>query len=238
MRVKDLCIICLATALNSYAVTAQADWNNSDHRWMPKPPQDKYWDEPDWSAFRQQSEQRAAASRATSVNNPGQRPVAAPPGYRPPPMPAPNYRSAAMARPANPAMAARPAPVRNQNAPVPPPPRGPYTGAPGYGPGNGPSAFYPPGYRSNRVNRRNNWNRNRFWGRSGPSSWMNPNKRNMEDGWDDMMNAPSRMGTMPGGWTAPEVSMPNPVDVGDQIQDNVKDLPDQVRDMNVGDEGN
>ena len=63
---------------------------------------------------------------------------------------------------------------------------------------------------------------------------MNPNKGNMEQGWDDMINAPSRMGTMPGGWNAPEVTMPNPIDMGDQLQDNVKKLPEQIRDMNVG----
>jgi hypothetical protein len=65
---------------------------------------------------------------------------------------------------------------------------------------------------------------------------MNPNKGSLEQGWDDMMNAPSRMGTMPGGWNAPEVSMPNPVDMADQVQDNVQDLPEQVRDMDVGNE--
>jgi len=63
---------------------------------------------------------------------------------------------------------------------------------------------------------------------------MNPNKRNLERGWDDMINSPSRMGEMPGGWTAPEVTMPNPVDMGDQMQDNVKDLPEQMKDMDVG----
>jgi hypothetical protein len=90
-----------------------------------------------------------------------------------------------------------------------------------------------PGYHRYRNN---GWNNNKFWGRSGPSTWMNPNKNNMERGWDDMMNAPSRMGEMPGGWTAPEVSMPNPIDMGDQIQDNVKDLPEQMRNMDVGNE--
>jgi len=63
---------------------------------------------------------------------------------------------------------------------------------------------------------------------------MNPNKRNWENSWDDMINAPSRVGEMPGGWTAPEVSVPNPIDMGDQVQDNVQDLPDQMRDGNIG----
>ncbi len=63
---------------------------------------------------------------------------------------------------------------------------------------------------------------------------MNPGKRNWENSWDDMINSPSRMGTMPGGWTAPEVTMPNPIDMGDQMQDNLKDLPEQMKDMDVG----
>ena len=51
-----------------------------------------------------------------------------------------------------------------------------------------------------------------------------------------MINAPSNMGEMPGGWYAPYVSMPNPIDVGDQFKDNMKDLPEQIRDMDVGNE--
>ena len=86
---------------------------------------------------------------------------------------------------------------------------------------------------NNRFNN-NNWGGNNFWGRSGPSTWTNPNKQNMEQGWDDMINAPSRMGTMPGGWNAPEISMPNPIDMGDQFQDNIQDLPEQIRNMDVG----
>ncbi len=62
---------------------------------------------------------------------------------------------------------------------------------------------------------------------------MNPGKRNWENSWDDMINAPGRMGEMPGGWTAPEVTVPNPIDMGDQVQDNVKDLPEQIKDMDV-----
>ena len=63
---------------------------------------------------------------------------------------------------------------------------------------------------------------------------MSPGKRNWENSWDDMINTPSRMGEMPGGWTAPEVTVPNPIDMGDQMQDNVQDLPDQMRDGNIG----
>ena len=75
---------------------------------------------------------------------------------------------------------------------------------------------------------------NKFWGRSGPSTWMHPSKDNWENSWDDMINAPSRMGDMPGGWSAPEVTMPNPIDMGDQFQDNLQDLPEQMKDGNIG----
>lgn len=46
------------------------------------------------------------------------------------------------------------------------------------------------------------------------------------------MNAPSRMGEMPGGWTAPSVSVPNPIDVGDEFSDAAKDAPDQMDNFN------
>ena len=60
---------------------------------------------------------------------------------------------------------------------------------------------------------------------------MNPNKDNMGQGWNDMTNGPGRMGDMPGGWRAPQISTPNPVDMGDQLQDNADDLPYQMRNM-------
>jgi hypothetical protein len=143
---------------------------------------------------------------------------------RPAPMPAPN-----MNRPPNRNMAPPPA---GMNRGYPPPPQGPYNAGPrGPARDNGASAYNMPGY--NRYN--NNRNRNsRFFGRSGPSTWMSPSKDNWENSWDDMINSPSRMGEMPGGWTAPEVSVPNPIDMGDQMQDNLQDLPDQMKDGNIG----
>jgi hypothetical protein len=91
-----------------------------------------------------------------------------------------------------------------------------------------------PGYNPNRNYRPNKrWHNNKFWQRSSPSTWMSPGKRNRKNCRDDMINAPGRMGEMPGGWTAPEVTVPNPIDMGDQVQDNVKDLPEQIKDMDV-----
>ncbi|HHO59149.1 MAG TPA: hypothetical protein ENJ64_02825 [Thiotrichales bacterium] len=177
-------------------------------------------------AYQQQRVQQRAQQR------PQQRPPQQ--GMQPGPRAMPQHRSQGPGRqwagqpPARPPMPPqaynRPAP--GQGAYPPPPPRG-------WAPRNaGPSAFFTPGF--NPRNDRWGGNRSRFWGRSGPGTWMNPNKRNMEQGWDDMLNAPSRMGEMPGGWTAPSVSMPNPIDIGDQFQDNARDLPDQMRNMDVG----
>ena len=104
-----------------------------------------------------------------------------------------------------------------------------------YMPNYGGSGYNMPGFNQPGYNRFNNNNGgNNFWGNSGPSTWSNPDKQNMERGWDDMINAPSRMGTMPGGWNAPEVTMPNPIDMGDQFQENAEDLPEQLRNMDVG----
>jgi hypothetical protein len=72
-----------------------------------------------------------------------------------------------------------------------------------------------------------NGGRNPF-GPRGPAQWFSPNKNDLSNNWDDMLNAPSRMGRMPGGWEAPSVSVPNPIDVGDEFSDAARDLPDQM----------
>ena len=64
---------------------------------------------------------------------------------------------------------------------------------------------------------------------SGRGDWMSKDK--FSDAWDDMLNAPSDMGEMPGGWAAPSVSVPNPVDVGDEFEDAARDAPDQMRNV-------
>ena len=64
---------------------------------------------------------------------------------------------------------------------------------------------------------------------SGRGGWMN--KDRFADGWDDMLNKPSDMGEMPGGFTAPSVSVPNPVDVGDEFDRAARDAPDQMRNV-------
>ena len=54
----------------------------------------------------------------------------------------------------------------------------------------------------------------------------------MTRNWDDMLDGPSRMGEMPGGWRAPSVSVPNPIDVGDEFGDAARDAPDQMDNFN------
>ena len=78
---------------------------------------------------------------------------------------------------------------------------------------------------------------NMFGGRDGiwgmhPDEWFTSNP---EDGfsymWDDMINAPSEMGEMPGGWNAPSISVPNPVDVGSEFRRETPNLIREIPDM-------
>lgn len=212
MKYKQAPVAFAVFALSVFALTAQADNYNTGYNRSPNQPSNPYWQAPNRSGPNVPLERRQ-------------------------PYPAHNYNYPAQEnRPPRPEL-----PTQNQFRGDPPPPTGPYQSAPS-GFNDSPSAFNTPGYNPNRnrnpgynSNRDNRRNRNKFWGGSGPGSWMNPNKGNMERGWDDMINSPSRMGKMPGGWTAPEVTMPNPVDMGDQVQDNVKDLPEQIKNMDVGD---
>lgn len=80
----------------------------------------------------------------------------------------------------------------------------------------------------------------RFWDELGDGGknplkdmgdWFDPSepREGMGDMWDDLLNAPADMGKMPGGWTAPSVSVPNPVDVQKEFEDTAKDMPDEAR---------
>ena len=112
--------------------------------------------------------------------------------------------------------------------------RGPYGGAPyGAGPyGGGPVNGMPfggnryyggrggsgpfsgvPFMQSFDMSRRDSFNpmHPRVWG-AGPQVWMDPTdpQDGMSQAWDDMMNAPARMGRVPPGWKAPTIDIPNP----------------------------
>jgi len=114
------------------------------------------------------------------------------------------------------------------------PPPGYYRG-PMYGNGYPPPNWRPNNNRGNRFFGNpffgNNRGNNRFFN----GNWMNFSdpKGTMSRGWDEMLDAPSQMGEMPGGWNAPSISVPNPIEVGDQFQDAAQDLPTQMRNMST-----
>ncbi|MDJ0740947.1 MAG: hypothetical protein QNJ91_14620 [Gammaproteobacteria bacterium] len=112
----------------------------------------------------------------------------------------------------------------------------PYGGGPFGGPyrrgGSGPFSGVP-FMQSFDMSRRDSFNpmHPRVWG-AGPQTWMNPvdPKDGMSQAWDDMMNAPARMGRVPPGWKAPTIDIPNPIDVGDEFEKNVRRAPHIIRD--------
>ena len=126
--------------------------------------------------------------------------------------------------------------------------RGPSVQAPPYGSSRGPGYRGPgpsgrrgsrddfspfgssgPGFKSpwdsGRGGRSMPWSR----GKSGRGGWMD--REWFADSWDDMINAPADMGEMPGGWSAPTISTPNPVDVGDEFGTAAQDMPTQMRNV-------
>lgn len=83
------------------------------------------------------------------------------------------------------------------------------------------------------------WNRDYddLWGdEGGPSAWFDPSdpKEGLAWMWEDMLYTPNALGTMPGGWEAPTISVPNPVDVGDEFKDAAGDMPGEMKDFSDG----
>lgn len=92
------------------------------------------------------------------------------------------------------------------------------------------------------------WNRD--WGRApwnrdyadmygkegGPDEWFNFSdpKEGAAIAWEDMLYTPNALGTMPGGWEAPTVVVPNPVDVGDEFKDAAGDMPGEIKNFSEG----
>ncbi len=112
---------------------------------------------------------------------------------------------------------------------------GPYGGGPGYyghRGGSGPFSGIP-FMQSFDMSRPDSFNpmRRRVWG-AGPQVWFDPTDpdEGMSQAWDDMMNAPARMGRVPPGWKAPTIDVPNPVDVGDEFEKNIRRAPTIMRD--------
>ncbi len=76
------------------------------------------------------------------------------------------------------------------------------------------------------------WNRKEFpFKNQNPSDWFQPGdpKEGAAIMWDDLIAAPDDLGTMPGGWYVPAVSVPNPVDLEDQLEKASKEIPDLIR---------
>ena len=80
--------------------------------------------------------------------------------------------------------------------------------------------------------------RDSFWNRKempfknqNPSDWFQPGdpKEGAAVMWDDLIAAPDDLGTMPGGWNVPSISVPNPVDLEDQLEKASKEVPDLIR---------
>lgn len=69
------------------------------------------------------------------------------------------------------------------------------------------------------------------WGNDVPFRWLDPTdpRDAIGDMWDDALNTPNRMGRMPPGWTAPYISVPNPIDVEEEFERNARNFPDEMR---------
>ena len=173
---------------------------------------------------------------------PMNRPPVAPPVAGPGPA-----RPAAGPQPTGP-IAAGPRPM-GPGPGVPPPygnpyNRGPYGGGPyGGGPFGGNNFFDNFGFGPFNRNTApwETWpfgSRDSFWSRKefpfdnqNPSDWFNPGdpKEGLAIMWEDLISAPDDLGTMPGGWHVPSISVPNPVDLEDQMEEASKEVPDLIR---------
>ena len=76
------------------------------------------------------------------------------------------------------------------------------------------------------------WNKKElpFKGRN-PADWFDPAdpKEGLAIMWEDLISAPDDLGEMPGGWYVPSISVPNPVDLEDQLEKASKEVPDLIR---------
>ena len=77
------------------------------------------------------------------------------------------------------------------------------------------------------------WNGVTPWGNDVPFRWIDPTDPRYTVGemWDDAINTPNLMGRMPPGWTAPYISVPNPIDVEEEFERNARKFPDEMRKM-------
>ena len=115
----------------------------------------------------------------------------------------------------------------------------PYRSNRSFGPWGGSRPFGRSGLPMDMQGNAIPWSR-KFWddiGRGGKNpfddidEWMDFNepREGMANMWDDMLNAPHDSGQMPGGFTAPSISVPNPIDVQREFENASKDMPDIMR---------
>lgn len=170
---------------------------------------------------------RPMPMRAPTYANPYRMPYSMP--YRTPysAAPAPTNRPPVYRAP----QAAAPAPRPYQNRPMNNNPR--FGGTPYRGWNRGSRSPIP--FESNFTP----WS-TRFWEEMGDDGenpfkdwekWIDFDepREGIANAWEDMINAPHEVGQMPGGWTAPSISVPNPVDVQKEFQETGKRVPDEVR---------
>ncbi len=68
------------------------------------------------------------------------------------------------------------------------------------------------------------------WGKE-RNIWPDFYTSTTNDMWDKMINAPFKMGRMPGGWRAPSLSMPDPVTVGDAVTNQLPPMAKEAGNM-------
>lgn len=71
------------------------------------------------------------------------------------------------------------------------------------------------------------------WGNDVPFKWVDPTdpEESFAQIWEDALNAPSKIGRLPPGWTAPYISVPNPIDVENEFERNAMNAPDEIHKM-------
>ena len=77
------------------------------------------------------------------------------------------------------------------------------------------------------------------WGNDVPFKWFDPTdpEESIAEIWEDALNTPNKMGRLPPGFTAPYISVPNPVDVENEFERNARNAPDEIHNMWGGDGG-
>ncbi len=84
-----------------------------------------------------------------------------------------------------------------------------------------------------------NWEGATPWGNDVPFKWLDPTdpEESIANMWEDAINTPNKMGRMPPGFTAPYISVPNPIDVENEFERNARNAPHEIHNMWGGEGG-